>query len=129
VPRGLKNYETGQNYLIALAFSHAFDPVGPLVEVLRTVSSSSTVGPNDVVMLLKGNAFTTTLPPPIVGRVLVFKDASGNANLQPKTIAASGGATIDGAATFTLNIASAAVRLTADGTEWFVTAAYNGTVV
>jgi hypothetical protein len=127
--RQLKNYEIGQNHLIALAISHASDPIGPLVEILRTISSSSVVGPNDVVLLLKGASFTITLPTPTVGRVLVFKDASGNADLQPKTIAAPGVATIDGSSTFTLNVASAAVRLTADGTEWFVTAAYNGTVV
>lgn len=123
-----KTNENGQNYLIALAFAHAFDPIGPLVEVLRTVSASETVNSSDVVLLLTGAAFTVSLPGPAVGRVLVFKDASANADLQPKTIAAPGGETIDGSPTFVLNVASASVRLTCDGTNWFISAAYNGSV-
>jgi hypothetical protein len=83
----------------------------------------------DFLVLLTGNAFTATLPVPTAGRVLKFKDAAGNASTQNKTIAPHAAETIDGAASYVLTLNKACVELTSDGTNWFVTGEYNGTVI
>jgi hypothetical protein len=83
----------------------------------------------DNVIFMTGNAFTATLPAPTAGRVLKFKDAAGNATTQNKTISQHAAETIDGAATYVLSGNWDCVELTSDGTNWFVTAEYNGTVI
>lgn len=92
-----------------------------------TVDAGATT--SDYVILMTGNAFTVTLPVPTAGRVLVFKDAAGNANTQNKTISHNASETIDGATTYVLNLANASVTLMSDGTNWFVIGEYNGTVI
>ena len=65
---------------------------------------------------------------PTAGRVLRIKDIAGNAGTDNITVTPNTG-TIDGSATYVLNINKAGVELTSDGTNWFVTAEYNGTVI
>ncbi len=100
-------------------------------QLVRVVSKSTTysVVATDYVILMTGNAFTATLPAPASGRTLIFKDAAGNAATQNKTISHSASETIDGAATYVLNVNNAAIKLVSDGTNWFVIGEYNGTVI
>ena len=99
-----------------------------------TVSEVSIFGayqikPTDDVVLAFGGAYPITLPAAAKGRQVTVKDASGNASTENKTILPSGTATIDGDPSFVLNLNSAAVELTSDGMNWYVTGTYNGAVV
>jgi len=73
-------------------------------------------------------AHAVTLPPATSGRVIKVKDIAGNAATDNITITPASG-TIDGASTYVLNLNHAGVELTCDGTNWWVTAEYNGTVI
>jgi hypothetical protein len=84
---------------------------------------------SDYVIFMTGNAFTVTLPAPTPGRFLIFKDIAGNASTQNKTIAPHASETIDGASSYVLNLNYAGIKLISDGTNWWVTAEYNGTVI
>ncbi len=83
----------------------------------------------DLVVYMTGNAFTLTLPTPTAGRIIIAKDAAGNASSQNKTVAPHGAETIDGAASYVLNLNNVSVVFQSDATNWFVLAVYNGTVV
>ena len=56
----------------------------------------------------------------VAGRVLVIKDAAGNAATNTITIDTQGAETIDGAATFVINSNYGAINLYSDGSNWFV---------
>lgn len=104
-------------------------------QIVKQVNISSTYTVDtgatfrDYVLLLTGNAFTVTLPAPAAGRVLIFKDAAGNAATQNKTISHNASEHIDGANTYVLNVNNASITLISDGTNWFVLSDYNGTIV
>ena len=67
-----------------------------------------------------GGATTVTLPPsPIAGDNVTVKDGKGDANTNNITIQPAAG-TIDGAASFVLNISRGAVDAVYSGTEWSV---------
>lgn len=93
------------------------------------IAGTYTVGVNDVVILAFGGAYSITLPAPVWGRSLYIKDAAGSSVSLPKTILPHGAETIDGGASYILDIDFAAIHLVADGTNWYVLTAYNGTVV
>lgn len=59
------------------------------------------------------------------GRVLVIKDAGGNANTNNITIDTEGSQTIDGSATFTLDGDDEYLKLCSDGSNWFIIGFYD----
>lgn len=90
---------------------------------VRTISSgsSSTANAWDQVVALKvsGVYDLTTPPSPIKGQLLVVKDQQGDAGTNTKTITASAGQTIDGAATVTIAVNFGKVALYFDGvSDW-----------
>jgi hypothetical protein len=97
----------------------------------RTVTGNTTVdstATSDYTIFCNPSAgMTLTLPVPTAGRVLIIKDigtaVTNNITVTPNT------GTIDGAASYVINLSKAAIQLTSDGTNWWVTASYNGTVV
>ena len=54
------------------------------------------------------------------GRVIIIKDASGNANTNNITVDTEGSETIDGANTYTINANYGVLRLYSDGENWFI---------
>jgi hypothetical protein len=54
------------------------------------------------------------------GQQYVYKDATGNSGTYPITLTASGGALIDGAASYTINTNWGSAMLIPDGTNWSV---------
>lgn len=69
-----------------------------------------------------GAVTSITLPTAQVtsGRMLVVKDAGGNALVNNITIDTEGGETIDGAATVVIALNYGVARLYCDGANWFV---------
>lgn len=67
----------------------------------------------------RAGTITITLPVPTNGRVIVIKDASGNAVTNNITISHHSTETIDGATTFVINNGYQSVTLSSDGTNWF----------
>jgi hypothetical protein len=66
-----------------------------------------------------GGAITINLTAsPVLDRVLIIKDVTGNALLNNITIDADGATTIDGAATVTININYGVYRLIVTGSDW-----------
>ena len=66
------------------------------------------------------SGITVRLPTKSAGRRVTVKDKSGNAATNNVTVEPSGaGETIDGQATFSLNINLAAVSFVSDGSNWF----------
>lgn len=76
----------------------------------------------------RAGAVGITLPPVSAGRVIKVKDISGAGSTNHITITPASG-TIDGAGTYVLTLNYAGVELTCDGTNWWVTGSYNGTVI
>jgi len=64
-------------------------------------------------------SFTLPTAQVVAGRMIVIKDADGNAGTNNITIDTEGSETIDGAATLVMSTNSQAVRLYCDGTNWF----------
>jgi pectate lyase-like protein len=89
---------------------------------------SRTVWPDDTI-LCSGSAFNVTLPPPAqwLGRKLKVKATASSATTY--TILPNSGETIDGASSYAITLKYGCVELTCDGTNWWVTAEYNGTVI
>ncbi len=95
---------------------------------VRDVNSTSAVQATDYVLRCTQNsAITLTLPAKNVnsGRVLIFKDALGNAGSNNVTIDGDGSDTIDGSAAFVLNMNRQSVTLVCDGINgWMITDMY-----
>jgi hypothetical protein len=75
---------------------------------------------DDVVVVNKtvGSATTVTLPAaPTTGEMLVVKDGKGDAGTNPITVGGNG-KTLDGAASYTIDVNSGSVTLVYNGTEW-----------
>ena len=83
----------------------------------------------DHTILMSGGPYAVTLPDPTINlrRKLVFKATDSSAVTY--TITPHASETIDGASTYAITLKYASVELTCDGTNWFVTASYNGTVI
>jgi len=74
-----------------------------------------------VTYTLTGAVTSLTLPTAQIqmGRVIVIKDAGGNANTNNITIDVEGSETIDGAATNVISVDYGSVELYSDGSNWF----------
>lgn len=101
-------------------------------QTYTVTSSSYTVdsSQSDYVILVNysSGVVTITLPTPTAGRILKIKD-TGNATSNHITISHHSSETIDGASTYVLSTNYDGVELTSDGTNWFVTSDYNGSVI
>jgi hypothetical protein len=62
----------------------------------------------------------------VAGTVVVVKDESGGAAASPITIGTEAGATIDGAATESINSNYGALGFWSNGTNWFVFSTFGG---
>ena len=91
---------------------------------VRDVNATSSVEVNDYVLrCVQMSAMTITLPPKndSKGRVLIIKDALGNANTNNITLDADGSETIDGSATYVINHNKEAITLICDGINgWMI---------
>jgi len=89
-----------------------------------TLAANAPVQVSDqiVSMQIPAASATINLPAPAtsVGRVLRFKDGLGNASTWPTTFNVTGGARIDGALTYALNMNWQSVDFFSDGTQWSV---------
>ena len=97
-------------------------PAGTVANVPVTLVDADTYVPTaDEYFLgvIYDGAVTITLPASITGKVYIIKDAVGDAQANPITIAATG-STIDTLATYTLNINFSSVTLVFNGIEWNV---------
>ena len=95
---------------------------------VRDVSAADTIQATDYCLrCVQSSAITITLPAKAqsAGRVLVFKDALGNAASNNITIDGDGSDQIDGAATFVLNQNKQSLTIVCDGINgWMVTGMY-----
>ena len=92
--------------------------VNAMTVKVRDVNSTSTVQDSDYVLrCIQNQAITITLPPKNTnqGRVLIFKDALGNANNNNITITGDGSDQIDGNAQYVINDNKEAITLICDG--------------
>ena len=62
---------------------------------------------------------TITLPTTVAGKAFIIKDSIGDANTNPITVQATG-STIDGEATYVINVDWASIGLVYNGIEWNV---------
>ena len=93
-----------------------------------TVDTTSVV--SDLIILTSRSSTgtgTITLPTATAGRNLYIKD-TGTAGTNNQTITPAAG-TIDGAASYVLNVTKGCIHLHSDGTNWFVISEYNGTII
>jgi hypothetical protein len=98
--------------------------VNPLRYSTRTLSAAATVNVGDYIIFLNtsvGPAFTVTLPTAVgnTGAQFVFIDISGNAHNFNVTIDGNGAETINGAATYVMNLPREALTMISNGTAWF----------
>jgi hypothetical protein len=98
------------------------------VTITNTYTVDSGTYPDCVVLCNFSAAKAVTLPAHSLGRVLAFKDIAGNASTNNITLTPASG-NIDGFSTYVLNLNKAGVLLVDDGTNYWVIAAYNGTVI
>ena len=115
------NYSAGATW----AGNHKFDGLVDIDGNLKTDrvfrkvrSSSSNVTLDDDHVCIAGGAITVTLPAAANGREVVVKHAAA-AN-QVVTIATPSSETIDGGASYALDIQYSSVTLISDGTNWFI---------
>lgn len=92
----------------------------------RTVSTSTLITGDDHIVFLDtsvGPAFTVTLPSAIglTGVHFIFIDISNNANNFNVTIDGNGAETINGAATYVIDIPREVLSIVSNGTSWFST--------
>ena len=112
-----------------------FDLQGSLGLHTRTITGAyildAGVNPDyapDHTVLMSGGPYDVTLPPNTTNRKVVLKAIDASAatyTVAPTEV----GATIDGASSYAITLKYAAVEFTGDGTNWFVTGSYNGTVI
>lgn len=82
----------------------------------------TTVATDYIVHMTSSSARTVTLVSTaglFKGQIQIIKDANGNAGTNNITVNTSGGQTIDGAASKTINSNYGDLRLYTDGTNWF----------
>lgn len=103
-------------------------------ERVITASGPVTVASDDYVITIDKTvptATTVTLPSvPTTSRSLIIKDGQGQAGANNITISGNGN-TIDGSATYVINVSWGAAELIYNGTEWNIISSYatNGNVV
>ena len=97
-------------------------PPGTVANVPVTLVDAATYDPTlDEYFLgvIYNGTVTITLPAGTLGKVYIVKDSVGDAQANPITINATG-STIDGAASYILNIDWSSVTLVYNGIEWNV---------
>ena len=95
-----------------------------MVNVRDVNSTSSTQVTDYVLRCIQNQAITITLPAKNqnAGRVLIIKDALGNANSNNITLDGDSSDTIDGNATYVISHNGEAITLTCDGINgWMIT--------
>lgn len=98
-----------------------FSTVGGRTTNQRTVSSSITTTSTDDVIFCNGSsAFTLTLSAATSGRTLTIKDISGTASTNNITVARGGSSLIDGATSSVINTNFGVLRLSSNGTNWYI---------
>ena len=91
----------------------------------RSLSAGATLAATDHIVFLltttAAGAFTVTLPTAVGrdGKVYTFIDSEGNAHNKNVTIDGAGAETIDGAATYVMNIPREQLTVVSNGTAWF----------
>jgi len=105
--------------------------VGNTQTITSNYSIDSLAYPDFVILCsFPGSSRTVTMPAPTLGRMLMVKDVTGNAGAGSSiALAPFASETIDGASSYTINVNYGGLLLGSDGTNWFVLAAYNGTVI
>ena len=96
-------------------------PAGTVADVPVTLIDEATYTPTTdeyFLGVIYDAAVTITLPVSTAGKVYIVKDAVGDAQTNPITIVAS--STIDGVASYVLNIDWSSVTLVYNGIEWNV---------
>ena len=90
------------------------------ITAISTQTANYTILATDGTILVDatGGAVTITLPTPVSGKKYIVKKIDTSAN--NVTIATTGGATIDGAATQTTGVAYQTYVLQSDGTNWYI---------
>lgn len=94
--------------------------VGRVVKRVTIVTTYSVSTSDDVVLCNGSAAFTITLPAPATGRLLTIKDISGSAGTKNITVSHNASETIDGATTQIISTNFGVLRLTSDGTNWYI---------
>ena len=96
----------------------------PVTVTYRTVSSTDDLESTDyfVAVDTSGGAFTLTLLQAGMSsnQIFAIKDIGGACSTENLTIDTSGAATIDGNATYTINVNYGAINLLYDGTDFWV---------
>jgi predicted dehydrogenase len=91
------------------------------VPVTDVVTATYTALSTDYFLCVLTNGLVTiTLPTGILGTVYIVKDCFGDAANNPITIQGTGGQTIDGNATATINADYGSITLIFEGTDWSI---------
>jgi hypothetical protein len=115
-------YSNGGKLFIKQVNSAQF-VISPNYLPTRTISSSSSFGVGDVVILVDTTtlAISVTLPTPESGRRVVVKDSKGFAATNNISVLRSGAEKIEGlAATKVISANWGSLTLDSDGTDWFI---------
>jgi hypothetical protein len=105
---GVSGYSLAATGVVAKTANYTVDSAGTPDSVILCDSNTGT------------SAFTVTLPAAAVGRMVTVKDSGGGSATYTVTIATPASQTIDGAASYVLEVNYGAVTLTNDGTNWFI---------
>jgi len=88
----------------------------------RTVSASTTPTPTDGTLLVNASASPVTITLPLASAFLdkIYEVKKIDSSVNIVTIACTGGNTLDGIATFLIDIQYEAITVQSNGTNWFI---------
>jgi len=128
VASGESGWSSLSNYLIALSTGAA--TTGAFKQAVRQATSTPvTVATTDATVVCKltvPGAVSVTLPTGVTKQIFVITDGTGDAATNAITVSTTGGQTINGSATYVLNVNRGGVMLQFDGTEWRILSAFYG---
>ena len=85
-----------------------------------TIDTNSTISDYTILADTSGNAISITLPAPVAGRTLIFKDKKQSFATHNLTLVRHGSEKIDGvASSLVLSIINQDVRIVSDGIDWY----------
>lgn len=117
---GESGWESLTNYLVALA-SASLATTGKQAIRTATITPITVSAASDYCVIANvGSAAAATLPTGVTGQIFVIADGSGSARTNAITVSTTGGALIDGAATYVLAVNYGVVAFQFDGTGWKV---------